>query len=106
MAWVTTPSGRRYYYRSVRQDDGSVRREYLGSGERAEAEAKRQATKRTEIKLSKTLIQAEQEGSLVAQLATDRALKVGIALSESSLLVAGFWRGRNYQKWRRRRVRK
>ena len=102
MAWETKNGGR-YYTRSFRRPDGSIRREYIGTGPRAERIAEKDHQAREQRRL-----QSEVTKKLEAGLA--RVTQVVEAISErsevmlaASLLVAGYRQHKS--EWRKKRDR-
>ena len=92
-----------YFYRSVRTPSGGVRKEYLGKGERARQEAQRIADAKARQQAERRAIRAEQvKTSEAAQLTTELE-NISTLLLEAELLSAGFWQGRDYRRWRKRR---
>lgn len=64
MAWEIRSNGKRYLYRSFRDTDGRVRKQYLGTGEKAQAALESlQREKETKRKLKAELkrLYAEQQ---------------------------------------------
>lgn len=105
MAWEKRRNGRLYYYRSRRNADGRVVKEYLGCGPEAVAAAKEDAARKAE---RMALRQEEQQQRLADLTLGHQILNVYTdagALLEAALLAAGFHRpGR--KPWRKRRSRR
>jgi hypothetical protein len=106
MAWERRRNGRLYLYRSWRDPaTGQVRKQYLGTGARAEEVARQHAARRAE---RAALRQAEQERRLANLVLADQVATVSAgtdALVEAALLAAGYHRpGR--KPWRKRRSRR
>jgi hypothetical protein len=102
MAWEERKRGRRYYTRSFRDKDGRVRREYIGTGEIAEAIAHADETMRQVRKLERERQRAEVERleALVAPvLEIDEAAEV---LARAALVASGYHRHKG--EWRRERT--
>lgn len=82
---------------------GRVRKVYFGKGERARREAQRLADRKAQQEADKRAIQAEQMKASDAEQSTSRLEDLTKLLLEATLLAAGYWRGRDYRQWRRRR---
>lgn len=104
MAWETRQRGGRYYCRSIRRADGSVRREYIGTGPRAEriAEEDRQAREQRR-KLQSEAAELEAKVADAARLIEEVSDRTEVMLA-ASLLVAGFHEHKS--QWRKPRDRK
>jgi len=86
----------------VRTPNG-VRKEYLGKGEKARQEAERTAQAKADREAENLALQAEQLKTLEAEQLTQELDEFCTLLLEASLLAAGYWRGRDYRRWRKRR---
>jgi hypothetical protein len=103
MAWETRKRGGRYYCRSSRRADGSVRREYIGTGPRAEQISEQDRLVREQRrKLQREVAELEAKVADAAQLIKEVSECTEVMLA-ANLLAAGF---RHYKsQWRRRRDR-
>ena len=101
MAWEQRGSSGRYFYRSVREPSGGVRKEYLGKGKRAEQAARQIAEAQAQREAEKLAIQREQLRTAKAKQLTVELEDLSTSLLEATLLAAGYWRGRDYRRWRR-----
>ncbi len=100
MSWEKRERGGRYYYRSVR-DGERVRKEYIGTGEMAEAiahadEAIRQERKRKRERGREEVERLEELAAPVLKI--DEAAEV---LARAALVAAGYHRYKG--EWRLRR---
>ena len=77
---------------------------YLGKGQEARLEAERIAASKAAEEAEKLALQAEQLKTLEAEQLTRKLEEFSSLLLEASLLAAGYWRGRDYRKWRKRRA--
>jgi hypothetical protein len=80
-----------------------VRKEYLGKGRRAEQAARQIAEAQAQREAEKLAIQREQLRTAKAKQLTVELEDLSTSLLEATLLAAGYWRGRDYRRWRRRR---
>lgn len=80
-----------------------MRKEYLGKGEKARWEAERIAQSKADREAEELALQAEQVKTLQAQQLTQQLEELSALLLDATLLAAGYWRGRDYRKWRKRR---
>lgn len=102
MAWERRGQSGSYFYRSIRTPEG-VRKVYLGKGEKANLEAERIAASKAVLEAERMALQSEQmKTSQAAQLTRDLD-EFCTLLLEASLLASGYWRGRDYRQWRKRR---
>lgn len=103
MAWERRgTSGKTYGYRSVR-DGSDVRKEYLGTGVRALKHAEQLDRDRARRIADEAAIAEDLRATAEARQLTLRLEEAGSLLLETSLFASGFWRGRNYGPWRKRR---
>ena len=80
-----------------------MRKEYVGKGERAEKAAREIVEAKARREAEKQAIQAEQvKTSEAAQLTTELE-NISTLLLDATLLAAGYWRGHDYRRWRKRR---
>jgi hypothetical protein len=96
-----TRGSRRYYYQSVRDEDGRVVKTYVGAGEIAEAIAHADETRRSarESRHAKERELLERAEALAAPvLAIDEAADI---LARAALVAAGFHQHKG--EWRRAR---
>jgi hypothetical protein len=102
MAWETRGAkGVKYYYRSRRDVNGRVVKEYLGRGEKARAAAKADRERRAQ---EESVDQSIHEVMGMLTAVDRRTALLGTAaqlLLEATLLGAGFHR-HNYKRWRKR----
>jgi hypothetical protein len=103
MAWESRKRGGRYYCRSSRRADGSVSREYIGTGPRAEriAEEDRQAREQRR-KLQREAAGLEAKVADAARL-IEEVLESTEVMLVASLLAAGFHEHKSQWRWRRDR---
>jgi hypothetical protein len=80
-----------------------VRKEYVGKGERAEKAAREIVEAKAQREAEKQAIQAEQVKTSEAAKLTTELENISTLLLEAELLSAGFWQGRDYRRWRKRR---
>jgi hypothetical protein len=102
MAWEQRERGGRYYYQSERDEDGKVRKRYIGSGELAELIAHAEETRRRarEAKRDREREELERAEALAAPvLEVDEAAEV---LARAVLLASGYHRHKG--EWRRERT--
>lgn len=102
MAWEQRGNSGAYFYRSVRTSQG-VRKQYFGTGEEAHRESERMAHKQAALRAEKQLIMKEEKKLANAERLTQDLIELSTLFFEASLLTAGYWRGRDYRKWRKRR---
>lgn len=103
MAWERRGQSGSYFYRSVRTPEG-VRKVYLGKGREAHLEAERIAASKAAQEAEKLALQAERMKTSEAEQMTQDLEEYSTLLLEASLLAAGYWRGRDYRRWRKRRA--
>ena len=77
---------------------------YLGKGQEARLEAERIAASKAAEEAEKLALQAEQLKTLEAEQLTRKLEEFSSLLLEASLRAAGYWRGRDYRQWRKRRA--
>jgi hypothetical protein len=102
MAWETRGAkGVKYYYRSRRDANGRVVKEYLGRGQKARAAAKADRERRAQ---EESVDHALHEAKVILT-AVDRSTSTldtaAQLLLEATLLGEGFHR-HNYKRWRKR----
>lgn len=103
MAWEERGSGsNKYFYRSIRTPHG-VRKEYMGCGSEAETLSKRLDAERAAAAADRAAITTEYTATEQSRDLTAELEDMSDLLLELTLYANGFWRGRNYGKWRRRR---
>jgi hypothetical protein len=102
MAWETRPRGRRYYYyRSVRVD-GRPTKVYLGRGEAAKDQARRDANARHERQGEREAVAAARTEVAAADTTlADLEIMAGL-LFRATLITAGYHL--DHREWRRRRA--
>jgi hypothetical protein len=102
MAWEERKRGGRYYYQSERNEDGKVRKRYIGRGEVAELIAHADETRRRAREERRN---REQKGRERAEALAAPLLEIDDAaevLARAALVVAGY---RNHKgEWRRERA--
>src|SRR5262249_49024270 len=102
MSWETRGAkGVKYYYRSRRDANGRVVKEYLGRGEKARAAAKADCERRAQ---EQSVDQALHEVKGILTAVDRRTAVLDTAaqlLLEATLLCEGFHR-HNYKRWRKR----
>lgn len=103
MAWERRGKSGSYFYRSVRTPEG-VRKVYLGKGQEARLEAERIAASKAAQKAEKMALQAEQLKTSEAEQLTRELEELSTLLMDATLFAAGYWQGRDYRKWRKRRA--
>jgi hypothetical protein len=102
MAWENRSNDKRYLYRSHRDADGRVQKEYLGTGAQAEeAHLKWEAEKRIDKAEKLALQSAKKEADNIDKLFS-RINKIAIKLAEDLLSQSG-WHNPNSRGLRRRR---
>jgi hypothetical protein len=102
MAWEERERGGRYYYQSARDEDGKVKKRYVGSGEIAELIAHAEATRRRarEARRNRDKEELERMKALAAPvLEIDEAAEV---LARAVLVASGYRRHKG--EWRRERT--
>ena len=104
MGWTTTRTGRKYFYRSVRESGGNVRRKYFGTGVQAKLESKKMEAERRAEAAEQKLVNDAQLAISEAEQMTNSSIELTALIVEATLLAAGYWRGNDYRKWRRKRV--
>ena len=103
MAWEQRGQAGPYFYRSVRLPNGKVGKKYFGNGVVAYLEAKRIAEAKAALQAEELAILKEQRRTAEAEQLMDELVELSNLLFEATMLSAGYWRGRNYGKWRKRR---
>ncbi|PHS11659.1 MAG: hypothetical protein COA78_09090 [Blastopirellula sp.] len=103
MGWEKRGQAGPYYYRSVRLPNGKVRKLYFGNGVVAYLEIKRIAEAKAALQAEKQAILKEQRRTAEAEQLVDELVELSSLLFEATMLSAGYWRGRDYGKWRKRR---
>lgn len=101
MGWEHRQRGGKYYTRS-RRINGRVVREYLGSGEVAEACAELDALDRRERKRKEAAFRADCERLEAIDRTTREFSALVDSLAQGALLAAGY-RQHHRGEWRRRR---
>jgi hypothetical protein len=101
MAWETR-AGIRYYYRSKRDRDGCVKKEYFGRGVAALAAAAEDECRRLRESNVRQQIADELQKTCDARRLTDRLQFEATTMLSAAFLAMGFHR-QNYGRWRRRR---
>jgi hypothetical protein len=103
MAWEER-NGNRYYYQTERDEDGTVRKRYIGAGEIAELIAHSAETRRRARKKRREREQAELERLQTADAAVEEFCKAVDTITRAALVAAGY---RNHRgEWRLRRAAK
>jgi hypothetical protein len=102
MSWDTKrPGGPTYYYRSVREADGKVRKVYVGRGPAAERQARQDERARV-LRLAACAARVAAREKFDAAMAATVALSdVATLLIQGTMLVAGLRYHRG--EWRRPR---
>ncbi len=101
MAWEER-NGNRYYYQTERDEDGTVRKRYIGAGEIAELIAHSDETRRRARKERRERQRAELERLQTADAAVEEFCKAVDTITRAALVAAGY---RNHRgEWRLRRA--
>src|SRR3712207_5791642 len=100
MAWEQR-NGNRYYYQSERDEDGKVRKRYIGAGEIAELVAHADETRRRARQERRQRERAELERLETADAALEEFCKAVDTITRAALMAAGY---RNHKgEWRLKR---
>ena len=100
MAWETRGSSR-YYYQSERDEDGRVKKRYIGAGEIAELVAHADETRRQSREARRAREREELERLQTADAAQEEFFKAVDTITRAALVAAGY---RNHKgEWRLRR---
>lgn len=102
VAWETRGGSGPYYTRSVRDGD-RVRRQYLGSGPRAEAAARADRLLRDAREANRVALQSAFSQIAKADAQVKALCDAAEATTRAALLVAGYHR-HDRGAWRRRRA--
>lgn len=104
MAWEKRRASARYYYRSVRDPDGRVRRRYLGSEQSPAAQlaATQDAQRRAQRQTDRVARLAERERQEAAEAPLRQLCEQTDMLMKAALLAAGFHQ-HDRSNWRRKR---
>jgi hypothetical protein len=100
MAWEPRGRGGRYYYRTVRID-GRPKKVYIGRGEGAEDQARRDALARQQLQGERDALAAASAEVAPADRALDELTDVAGLLLHATLITAGYHL--DHREWRRRR---
>jgi len=100
MAWETR-SGREYFYRSVRQTDGTVMKRYFGNGADAELEARRMRDEAEQKRRDRETVEDFGRTVSAADEALEKLDQQARLLLEATLISAGYHRHRS--EWRKRK---
>jgi hypothetical protein len=104
MSWdVKRPSGPKYYYWSVRDPDGRVRKVYVGRGAAAEQQARQDQEARAVRLATQAAARAAREQVAAAVTATHDLAALAALLTRAAMLAAGLRYHRG--EWRRARAR-
>lgn len=101
MAWKTSRSGRRYYYRSQRQGQ-NVTSEYIGAGVSAQLIAMRDEQERQERKVRQEGLQRLKAEQDAIDKQIDELGKLAGNVATAVLLASGYHQHR--RKWRKQRA--
>jgi hypothetical protein len=100
MAWEER-NGNRYYYQSERDEDGTVRKRYIGAGEIAELIAHNDQTRRRAYQERRERERAELERLKTADAVVEEFCKAVDTITTAALVAAGY---RNHKgEWRLKR---
>ncbi len=100
MAWEER-NGNLYYYQSERDEDGTVRKRYIGTGEIAELIAHNDETRRRARQERRERERAELEHLQTADAALEEFCKAVDTITTAALVAAGYRHHRG--EWRLRR---
>ena len=89
MAWEQR-NGNRYYYQSERDEDGTVRKRYIGTGEIAELVAHADETRRRARQERRERERAELERLKTADAAVEEFCKAVETITTAALVAAGY----------------
>src|SRR4051794_10140905 len=103
MGWEgRAETAKQYYYRSTRDADGTVIKNYYGRGHRPPAAAKEAARARADRQADREAVE-EELGRIADSDASTRELDAAARLlMEATLLALGYHR-QQYGQWRKRR---
>ena len=100
MAWEER-NGHRYYYQAERDEDGKVKKRYIGNGEIAELVAHADETRRQSREARQAREREELERLQTADAALEEFCKAVDTITRAALVAAGY---RNHKdEWRLRR---
>ena len=100
MAWEQR-GGRHYYYQSERDEEGRVKKRYIGAGEVAELIAHADETRRQSQEARRAREREELERLQTADAALEEFCKAVDTITRAALVAAGY---RNHKgEWRLRR---
>jgi hypothetical protein len=103
MAWETRGTERKqFFYLSVRNDSGGVKKKFFGRGDQAQRAAEAVADRRNRREADRQAVFDAQAACSTADKLLAELDEAATALMEALLIVAGFHR-HNYGPWRRKR---